>query len=251
MIFSKNNIDFRQVSSNAQANFLKSKSFVLTEITSKGSWAFSSTAKEYILQSYRVWTAWLFDLEEYIVHCGNRRITDEMLTEIQRKITKSGLELERHTKDKSEWYDEKFLKVIHQVRDLKIGTMRNIFQSQLRGLMITTAYNEIVGLLINYMNHLMFNVHEIDYLLYCNRNKFRPFVYIDNTDVNLYMSTQEFFPSGRLELYQSLGLMDATRFNIKLSISPEYLSNNFKVEEAYRDLLLKLRTHDAKVCCVV
>lgn len=251
MIFSKNNIDFRQVSSNAQSNFLKSKSFILTEITAKSGWNFSSTAKEIVLQTYRVWTTWLFDLEEYIVTCGEKKVTTDFLDHCEREVLRRGQELRNHVTNRTDWYDEDFIKVLNAVPDLRLKTLRGPLRKSLEGVNVTTAYNEIVAQLINYMNHLMFILHEIDYLLYHDKNKFQPFVYIDNTDVNLYMKEKEFFPSGRLSLYQKLGLMVNAKLTIKVGISKENLRRNSNVSDAYIELLLKLRTHGAQVCCVV
>lgn len=251
MIFSKNNIDFRQVSSNAQSNFLKSKSFILTEITAKGGWDFSSTTKEIVLQTYRVWTTWLFDLEEYIVTCGEKKFSEDQLNHCEREVVRRGKELREHISNRTDWYDESFIRIITEVEDLKFSSLREVLRTSLLNLNVASAYNEIVGILINYMNHLMFVLHEVDYLLYHKENKFKPFIYIDNTDVNLYLKEKEFFPSGRLCLYQKLGLMTDEHLTIKLGISREYLRRNTNVSNAYTELLLKLRTHGAQVCCVV
>ncbi len=251
MIFSKNNIDFRQVSSNAQANFLKSKSFILTEITAKGSHAFSDTSKELVLQTYKIWTAWLFELEEYLVSCSEKYVTIEMIEHCEKEIRSKQNELTNHINTSENWYDRKFIDILQQVE--KVGEI-TVFQSIRDSFFnknITTAYTNVVRYLINHMNHLMFNLHEIDYLLYRNEKEFMPFIYIDNTDVNLYMKTKEFNPSGRLKLYQKLGLMNCSTFTIKLGISSHYLRSDSLVDSAYRDLLLNLRTHNQQICCVV
>lgn len=251
MIFSKNNIDFRQVSSNAQANFLKSKSFVLTEMTAKGSWQFSPTSKEFMLQTYKVWTTWLFEMEEYIVASGEKRITKDMIGHIADTIRVTNKVLTHHVRFTPDWYDERTVSIILEIRNLEIASLADNLPKKLLGKNLPSAYNEIVGTLIKYMNHLLFNLHEIDYLIYGDRTNFKPFLYIDNSDVELYLEEKEFFPSHRLHIYEKLGLMGGTKFMIKLGVSSKYLGDNTMVRDSYRDLLLNLKNCNANICCVV
>ena len=111
MIFIKNNIKFRQVSSLAQSNFLRSKSFMLNEVLMSEKHIFSSTSKEILLQTYKVWTDLLIVAEDFFVSNSKTICDSEALDFLYFETKKRIEELRKHLVQNPEWFDQEFIKI--------------------------------------------------------------------------------------------------------------------------------------------
>ena len=78
--FIRNNIELREVTSKSLADFLTSKSYMLGEVSAKTHHTFSKTSKEILLQTYKIWTDWLFGLEDICVAMSEEEFTESALT---------------------------------------------------------------------------------------------------------------------------------------------------------------------------
>jgi len=166
MIFVKNNIKFRQVSSLAQSDFLRSKSFMLNEVQKAEKHIFSSTAKEILLQTYKVWTDLLMVAEDFFVTNSKTVCDAESLEFLFFEARKRNEELRKHLVDNPEWFDREIINVWLEVQEARKEQVKESLYKQALGQAASTAYTNMTTYLITFMNHILFTLHEVDYLLY-------------------------------------------------------------------------------------
>jgi len=246
MIFYRNNIKFRQVSSSVQAQFLNSKSFVLQEMTGQD-YKFSETARDIMLHVYKVWTTVLMDCEEYFVKEGNENITDKMLEHISFEINQKLQAFEQHLKHYPEYYDKKFIvpfmfvsKEVH--KDLIIR-----FNGAFVGQKIILAYKDLGLLAINHLNHLLFVLHEIDTMVY--KADSQPFVYIDAVDIRALNSFGKSYPNNRLSIYRECNILTTFEIALRVGINKETLEDNPVLEEGYLKLYNQVEDGGYTITC--
>lgn len=233
MIFYRNNIKFRQVSSQVQSQFLSSKSFILQEMTDQ-SYEFSDTARDVMLHLYRVWTAILMEFEDYFVREGISKLNPKMLSYCEREIKTKLDALKEHLYQNPAHYDSEyvvpFLDVSEIVHSDLISRFNNAFIEQ----KIILAYKDLGLLVINHLNHLLFVTHEIDNMVY-NRDS-KPFIYIDAVDVKALRCLSQTYPTMRLGIYKSRGILNTNDIMLRVGINKETLETNSDTAEGYKKL---------------
>lgn len=246
MIFYRNNIGFRQVSSNVQAQFLNSKSFVLQEMTGQD-YQFSDTARDIMLHIYKVWTTALMEYEEYFVKEAQDIITDKMLEhcsfEIKQKLAAFG----QHLKHNPEYYDTTFIKPFLAISGEVHKDLIYRFNKAFLGQKIILAYKDLGLLAINHLNHLLFVIHEIDNMVY-NRDS-QPFVYIDSVDVKALHCFDKSYTNNRLAIYRKFGILNTYSIALRVGINKELLDEDSNISDGYRKLYSKVEDVGYTITC--
>lgn len=221
--FIRNNIELREVTSRSLADFLMSKSYMLGEVSARTHHTFSKTSKEILLQSYRIWTDWLFGLEELCIATEGIEFDENALVHAIDLAKLKNKELRDLFESNEEDFDPKFTSVWVKLQEFRRPYSRLELASALKGRRLSSAYKEVTLWLIQYMNHLLFNLHEIDYILYHERGAtYRPFVYVDNADISFYLSSKVSVLE-RLNVYKSEGILDSSDLILKMTVSPDEL----------------------------
>lgn len=221
--FIRNNIELREVTSRSLADFLMSKSYMLGEVSARTHHTFSRTSKEILLQSYRIWTDWLFGLEELCIAMDSVEFDEDALEHAIGLAKMKNKELKDLFESNEDDFDPKFTSVWVKLQEFRRPYSRFELASALKGRRLSSAYKEVTLWLITYMNHLLFNLHEIDYMLYHEKgDTYRPFVYVDNADISFYVSSKVSVLE-RLNLYKSEGILDKSDLILKMTATAEEL----------------------------
>ena len=223
--FIRNNIELREVTSLSLSNFLSSKSFMLGQVSRSEPHKFSKTAKEILLQSYRIWTEWLFGLEEICIEVQQNIFSDEAMEHAIKLAELKSKELQDLFLANPVEFNPKFASLWIEILDGRKPYSLAELRSAMRGHRVSEAYKEVTLWLIAYMNHLLFNLHEIDYLMFCESDDKRPFIYLDEVDVNFYMSS-ELSVLSRVKLYEKAGLLNTTELDLKRVLRKQVLANS-------------------------
>jgi len=251
MIFIKNNINFRQVSALAQSNFLRSKSFMLNEVLKSEKHVFSSTSKEILLQTYKVWTDLLIVTEDFFVSNSKSVCDAEALDFLNSEAKKRVEVLRKHFVSKPEWFDQEFINVWLEIQDSRKVQLKQTLSHTALNESATSAYNSMTLHLISFMNHVLFTLHEIDYLLYFNdREDFLPFVYIDTVDVNFNIATGNCYSSTRIDIYRALNLLNTETIEIKNGFRKEQLEDDSKFAKAYKAITSEIESRGITIGCI-
>lgn len=242
MIFVKNNIKFRQVSSLAQSDFLRSKSFMLNEVQKAEKHIFSSTAKEILLQTYKVWTDLLMVAEEFFVTNSKTVCDADSLEFLFFEAKKRNEELRKHLVNHPEWFDPSFISVWLEIQEARKDQVKDSLYRQSLGQSSTAAYSNMTKYLMTFMNHILFTLHEVDYLLYFKDTEdFRPFVYIDSVDVNFNVTSGKCYSAERVAIYRAKDLLKVESIDIKNGFRKEQLEET-GFDKAYRAVLSEIES---------
>jgi hypothetical protein len=242
MKFIKNNIEFRQVSSQAQANFMSSKSFMLNEVLQSKKHVFSATSKEVLLQTYKIWTDLLVKAEEFCVLEQKVHFDKSSFDYLFEEAASSLKDLEHHLVEHKTWFDPMFvdvwLKIQNSRKDLIIDSIKDQTLNQL----VPEAYNNMSMYLMSFMNHILFTLHEIDYLLYSRgTSNFLPFVYISTVDVNFNKLCGKCASAERLDIYLKEDLLGTKTLEMEDDI----------FRNSYNDITSEIESRDIQIKTVV
>tara|TARA_Y100001963_G_C6773613_1_gene446191 strand:+ start:1386 stop:2132 length:747 start_codon:yes stop_codon:yes gene_type:complete len=248
MIFYRNNIQFRQVSSQVQCQFFNSKSFILKEMTDQ-SYVFSDTARDVMLHLYKVWTTVLMDFEEYFVKedesCLDERMVDYCSGQIKSKLVC----LEKHLKENPSHYDPKFVEPFLTISANIHHQLVCKFGKAFVGQKIILAYKDLGLLAINHLNHLLFAIHELDNLVY-NKPK-QPFIYIDTVDVRAFLELQMAYPLERLRVYEQHQLFGTKNITLRVGINKETLACDDELADGYHRLYNQVECEGYTIVCAL
>jgi hypothetical protein len=246
MIFYRNNIKFRQVSSQVQSQFLNSKSFILQEMTGPD-YDFSDTARDTMLHLYRVWTKVLMDFEDYFVREGCVKLNEKMLNHCANEIKTNLAALSDHLSQNPAYYDPEyvvpFLKISDRVHSDLISRFNNAFIEQ----KIILAYKDLGLMVINHLNHLLFVTHELDNMIYNKDSK--PFIYIDAVDIKALLCLGLSYPSMRLSIYESRGILNTKKIALRIVINKETLETDSDTAEGYKKLYTSVEKDGYTITC--
>ena len=106
--------------------------------------------------------------------------------------------------------------------------------------------------LISFMNHVLFTLHEVDYLLYSKDiEEFKPFMYIDAVDVNFNVASGKCNTAVRLDIYRAMNLLNTRTIEIKNGFRKEQLEEDTEFANAYTAITSEIESRDITICCIV
>ena len=158
MKFFKNNIGFRCDAAAQYEHFYAAKRFMLTEVQAQG---LSSSARETLLQ-YLSMASMLLTKYEYKMVESGPRITEDTAMCCREFAIEYGEKLcqvvREHPQDFAPEFAGPWLLVADRTQELVL----NIVTSCVVGDNISTAFANIVDTLLQFLNYVMFIVHEIE-----------------------------------------------------------------------------------------
>ena len=202
--FLKNNIEFRRYTAERYEDFYKAKAFMLSEILETNRHQFTAQARETLLQYFASATDWLQEVEKRFICSGiGATPTDENGKQIIESFI--GMETYVHElmRDNPDDFDVRFSNAWIEMRQKCLPGVVNAFSLRL-SLDKEETFRLITDYVIGYMQHTMFNLHEIDYLIV---ERERPFVYVDKIDLTAMEIDQVSYPVTRWETYRGHGLL--------------------------------------------
>jgi len=171
----ENNIRFRILTSSEFIKYKTAQTFILKEIEFNSIYNFSKTSKEIILFKFDVWFDFLCELEQYL-------LKKEILGKNEfKEIKELALERENYIKDVilkyKNIFDEKFIEVWNKVHYHFTNFFDNILNFK-ENISREAYFEKIMNIIILVMQHTLYEVYEIDNLVY---NK-KLFLSIDEFD---------------------------------------------------------------------
>lgn len=238
--FLKNNIEFRRYTAERYADFYKAKAFMLSEILETNRHQFSVQARETLLQYFASATDWLQEVEKRYIRTG---IGATPLDMEGKQIIESFVGMETYVQelmqDNPEDFDPRFSLVWKDMRMVCLPSILNGFSLRL-SVDKEESFRLITDYVIGYMQHTMFNLHEIDYLF---AERERPFVYVDKIDHSAMEIDLVSGPVMRKETYEKHGLFDyvpSITLRVKYMLDGKFVSANDQRREAYEKLRCSL-----------
>lgn len=163
--FVENNVKYRIASSRAIAKYKHSQAFLLSELSFNPYHEFSREAKEIILLKYDIWFDFLCEVEQFLLVSHSETMTKDFIDFVI-SLSDERVEYYHETMiSNEEVFERKFLSVWEEVHT----EIYNLFKKNISELYnITTGefFGKMTDLLINTMNHTLFEVHEIDILFF-------------------------------------------------------------------------------------
>lgn len=234
--FLKNNIEFRRYTAERYADFYKAKAFLLSEILETNRHQFTTQARETLLQYFASATDWLQDVERRYIRNGKGCTPYE---EEGKQILESfvGMETFVHKlmMENPEDFDRSFTLTWQEMRLACLPAIVNGFSLRL-SVDKEESFRLITDYVIGYMQHTMFNLHEIDYLIV---QRERPFVYVDKIDHSAMEIDQVSCPVIRKGIYEKHGMFDYAPdavLRVKFMLDGKYVCANAQRQEAYTRL---------------
>lgn len=238
--FLKNNIEFRRYTAERYADFYKAKAFMLSEILETNRHQFTAQARETLLQYFASATDWLQEVEKRFIRSGvGATPTDENGKQIIESFI--GMETYVHElmRDNPDDFDVRFSNAWIEMRQKCLPGVVNAFSLRL-SLDKEETFRLITDYVIGYMQHTMFNLHEIDYLIV---ERERPFVYVDKIDLTAMEIDQVSYPVTRWETYRGHGLLSyipTVTLRAKYMLDDKYVSSYDMRKNAYEKLRCSL-----------
>ena len=200
--FIPNNLNFRLFSAKAREAYSNSQAFALSQLLDNPKHEFSVTAKEILLLKYDMWLKWLCDVEQLLRR--EKVATKEIVEAIIYGSNKVQREYFDIIKDNPEHFDAEYAKVWikshSSLYDLLIEDIRSKEYSS-----ITQLITAVADTLIMVMDATLFELHEIDTIMYGANGKH---TFVSVSDVCFKFI--ELFPdrcmlAERLDIYKEHG----------------------------------------------
>lgn len=200
-IYASNNIEFRIVSSNAICQFKADQAFDFNELVHNPVYKFSHKSREILLLAYDTFFGYILQLEKcFVKHNNKNMITLDLLEEIlslyDACITNINTTLEEH----SEFFDETCVEILKQTHKRFIFFARQQI-AKVINTSIMIAFPTIVNTISDILNNLLYEIYEVDYLLYVDTQKCKPFLSFSKICFEFYSYGIDIL-SERLQIYK-------------------------------------------------
>jgi hypothetical protein len=198
----ENNIRFRILTSSEFIKYKTAQTFILKEIEFNSIYNFSKTAKEIILFKFDVWFDFLCELEQFLL---KKEILDsEDIKEIKKLALEREIYIKNVIKKYNNIFDKKFINIWEKIH----YDFTNFFDNFLnfKEKISREAYFEkIMNVIILIMQHVLYEIYEIDNLIYKRKlflsiDEFDKF-FINNLCQNCELNSKFCYFSKKLEIY--------------------------------------------------
>ena len=158
----RNNVEYRVVSSQVHSVFKMEQSKILSELViNKAQHRFSTTAKEIMLLKYNVWSDFLLDLEQFLItNWGSDTLPDDIKSMMDDRDKCYTTTIE----DPHNGFDQEFVSIWEEVHGLLFHYLRNSIVHKYGSKART--FKIIADTISSIMAHTLYEVYEIDVLLY-------------------------------------------------------------------------------------
>ena len=180
MTYLRNNIVFRRGSAGHFATFYHAKSLLLGQVLDSATHTFSSTAREILLQYFSVTTEVLMKIEIEFIK-SNSIITDKLTTTCASLLCEGMANMKTVITDNPSDFDPKLTNIWVPILDATLPRISYRLATLIHD-NIYESFGTLVNYCVGYLNHILYVLHEIDYLCY---NGAEPFMYLDKWDIKM------------------------------------------------------------------
>lgn len=232
----RNNIQFRRLTAGQFAAFFKTKEFLLGEIIDCNKHKFTPSARELLLQYFASLTYWLEETERLFIK--RHEVTDDVKSEVVKSFNSALNVIQEILYENPRDFDPAFSSLWSGLQDRTTTTLCEILSSYLVadiGLCFVNIMDFVTGLL----NHILFNLHEVDSLV---KAESQPFINVDRVDVLVLVQCATSLPNTRVALYKERGLISSnSNIVVKRYVDDRFLGQDVKRELSYQHILDVLR----------
>ena len=231
----RNNIAFRRLTASQFAEFYTAKSFLLGEIIDCNKHEFTSTARELLLQYFSTLLTWLERVERDFIQHGDpdEKQTDRCVDMFISAISRIHEIMDENPKDFNPKFAAIWHDLINQSRDMLVQVLRDNIVPDM-----SLSFVNLVDFAIGLLNHILFNLHEVDSLL---KHSDSAFVYVDRVDVFVLATKGASLVNLRLNLYRDTGLLSSgSDLHVKKHIDDRFLSQDSKRLISYQHIIDQL-----------
>jgi hypothetical protein len=207
-MYVKNNIYFRAISSHCIERFKNSQAALLTNVIDKKKYNFNETAIELLNISFDQWFRWLTVVEKFFLEASRIGVSElnYIISLADRRLETIEILVLSHP----DVFDPKFVKIWFEVHN----KLHEFFKVRIDNLITKDTEAKrpelilpfITNNLIQILNNTLFELHEIDNLIY---NKGLPFVSFEEMCIEYASIYGHCILKDRLNIYNNNG------FNIK------------------------------------
>jgi len=161
--FVANNIQYRIASGKSIANYKNAQSFLMSEIAFNPFHTFSNVARETLLFKYDVWFDFLCEVEQFLLVEEGKYFTEETIKTVKLLSEERVRYYQTVIKDNPGIFEENYMKIWNEVHEMIYDYLVSSL-TDLIGLNKSTAFSKLTEILINVMNHTLYELYEIDIL---------------------------------------------------------------------------------------
>ena len=228
----RNNIAFRRLTATQFAEFYKTKAFLLGAIIDFNKHDFTATAREILLQYFAVMTDWLEEIECELIRNGNPDA--DAKERYCQMFVRSVDRIHEIMRDNPNDFEPRFVALWNDLSVQCRETLVRVLRSRIEPEM-SACFVNIVDFVIGLLNHILFNLHEVDALL---KNSGPAFVYVDRVDVFVLAETAISLVNLRLALYKDCGLLSSgVDLEIKKNVDDRFLSQDSRRQMSYQHII--------------
>lgn len=196
-----NNIEFRIVSSNAICQFKADQAFDFNELVRNPVCSIFHKNREILLLAYDTFFGYILQLEKcFVKHNKENMITEELLVEILSLYDECIIRINSTLVDHESFFDQQSVEILKSTHKRFIFYARQKITSVVNT-SIMIAFPTIVHTLSNVLNDLLFEIHEVDFLLYGDKSLSTPFISFSQICYDMYNNNIDVL-SERLSIYQ-------------------------------------------------
>lgn len=228
-MYQRNNIAFRRVSASHFVTFYQSKEFMLGELLDSDKHSFSPTAREILLQYFSVTTDILMQVEQECIKRSSGMVDADLVVACHDILRKGLLEMRNRVVLHPSDFDSSFANIWTAVLDATLDPIGSEL-CKVIAVDIYMSFARLVQYCIGYLNHILYVLHEIDYLI---NNGQEPFMYIDAWDLLMQMNAGLCTNEVRLDAYIKAGLI-GNHIILKYELDDEWLGKDPQRIVAYQ-----------------
>ena len=251
-MYTSNNIRLRQSTAMAVSNFKHAQAQLLGFVTDSTNHKFSSTAREVLLLSYSEMFDWIVFLEKAIIKTGPT-VQSNLKVEAEKELDIVIKNIHLTVRNYPQYFEPNFVQTWLKVWEDEVSLLKNFLISKLREGNSAPVFVEVVSTVTQYMNHLLYTLHEIDFIrqiMESGSDSETPFIAIDLMDVELRKTFNTVSPTKRLKKYRALGLVSDS-IVIKCYLSKDLLEGSSVLSALYEELLHSIRDENTKIIRVI
>lgn len=228
-MYQRNNIAFRRVSASHFVTFYQAKQFMLGEILDNDKHSFSPTAREILLQYFSVTTDILMLVEQEFIKRSTGTVDSDVVDSCRNILRNGLLEMSNRVTLHPSDFDAKFAGIWTTILD---ATLDHIVSELVKVIAVDiyTSFGRLVQYVIGYLNHILYVLHEIDYLI---NDGSEPFMYLDLWDLLMQMNAGLCTNEVRLQAYLNANLIGA-HVVLKYELDDEWLGKDPQRIVAYQ-----------------
>lgn len=184
------------------SKFKHAQMLLLDEVMNEDRYKFNCTSRELLLQIFSIWSDWLVSVEKSFI-CGERIVSSSQIDQLYKDLDGVLNQFYTHAISDSDYYDPEYVRIWLRTFPKEIESYKHVLDS-LDGAGHMTAFAKITETSVQFMNHHLFILQEVDSALCEKRSSF---LAIDRFDINLKADFNTSNVLHRFKVYVEEGIM--------------------------------------------